>query len=165
MSLKPVGGIPQASSPTPLSAPTSWGPVAQRRAVPAVPSSRTGGGTRHDLWIREPTLPVPHLSRPKLAAALPAEERGPSSCTLTTGVHPDPGPRLPPATWGQCTCGREKPGTRRYNLPSTLKPAHFWLHKLEPVSELLWASVSYSIKGTIRCLPSRADGRFRRHYA
>lgn len=124
MSLKPVCGIPQESSPAPFSVPTLWGPEAQRRVEPLVPFLEAGGGTGCDLQTNE----HPHSASPlqTRVSSCPPHQRAGTLQLPTSHGHPlRPSLRLPPASWEQSMHGGEKPNTRAYNLPSTLRSARF----------------------------------------
>ena len=125
MSLKPVCGIPQESSPAPFSAPALWGSRGTEESGATGPFLRGGRGTGYGLQTNEHPHSASPLPRLESAAALPTKEQGPSSCLPATGTHSGPSLRLPPASWGQSTHGREKPNTRAYHLPSTPRSAHF----------------------------------------
>lgn len=101
-----------------------------------VPFLEVGGGTGCDLQTKE----HPHSASPlqtQVSSCPPTKEQGPSSCIPAAVTHSDPSLRLSPASWGQSTHGREKPNTRAYNLPSTLRSARFgcasWGQSVSPL--------------------------------
>lgn len=148
----PSAGVPSVSS---ASVPTlSPGLVAPEysgscEVLTSSPKSGAAHGTGSDLWTRE--RPMPPLSRPSQRLGTEGQQ-----CQS----HREPSGRsLPPASQGRCTCGRGKQTPGPAINPES---AHLQLCEAGQVSEPLWASVSYSVKGDDKVLASRADRRFQR---